>query len=73
MRANSTNAEELFKTDDIVHGFGEVSAVHTPNGVGWLLPGRIITHDRELAERQAKRLDALIQANVKRYNRDLIW
>lgn len=73
MRANSTNAEELFKTDDIVHGFGEVSAVRTDRGIGWLLPGREITFDREKAEATARRLDTLIQANMKRFDRDLIW
>ena len=73
MRANSNNAEELFKTDDIVIGFGEVSAVPTEHGTGWMLPGRVVTHDRELAEHHAKRLDALIQSNMKRYDRDLIW
>lgn len=73
MRANSTNAEELFQTDDIIHGFGEVPAVHTPQGTGWVLPGRVITHNREEAAHCASRLDALIQANMKRYDRDLIW
>ena len=73
MRANSTNQEELFQTDDIVRGFGEVAAVHTERGTGWLLPGRVITFDRRRAETTAMRLDFLIQANMKRFDRDLIW
>lgn len=73
MRANKINAEELFKTNDIIHGFGEVPAVTTDKGVGWILPGRVITHDKKLAEYHAKRMDVMIQANMKRYKRDLIW
>lgn len=72
MRADKTNAAELFKTDDVVIGFGEVQAVRTDKGTGWILPGRVITYLREEAEHHARRLDALIRANLPRYERSLV-
>lgn len=65
--------DALYQTDDIIHGFGEVPAVVTEEGLGWVLPNREITFDRAEAEHCAVRLDALIQANLKRYDRSLIW
>jgi len=65
--------DTLYETDDIIHGFGEVPAVYPEGELGWMLPNREVTRDRQLAEHAAKRLDALIQANMKRYDRSLIW
>ena len=71
--SDSQKYAELYQSDDIIHGFGEVPAVVTPEGQGWMLPGREITFDRDEAEHHARRLDQLIQANMKRYDRSLIW
>lgn len=74
MRAKQIKREELYLTDDVIEGFGEVGAVKSEDGtIGWVLPGRVITNCREEAEHCARRLDRLIQANVKRYNRNLVW
>lgn len=72
MRANQTNVEELFQTDDIITGFGEVIAVKTPEGLRWALPGNHLTDDIEEARHHAQRMDALIRANVPRFNRSLL-
>lgn len=63
----------VYETNDIIHGFGEVPAVHQDGKLGWVLPGRGITYDKDEAEHHAKRLDSLIQANMKRFDRSLIW
>jgi|AntRauTorcE11897_2_1112592.scaffolds.fasta_scaffold69460_2 hypothetical protein len=73
MSSTLINQEELYQTNDVIHGFGEVPGVHTENGIGWVLPGRSVTYCRDTALAYAKRLDRLIQANVPRYNRNLVW
>lgn len=68
------SANEIYQTNNIIIGFGEVFATHTESGqLGWVLPGRVITHCKKEATHHARRLDQLIQANVKRYNRNLVW
>ena len=64
-------ADKYYQTNNIIHGRGEVVAVMSDNGMGWMLPGEGITHDREKAEQYAIRLDHLISTNMPKYNRRL--
>lgn len=73
MAPTPINQEELYPTNDIIQGFGEVPGVYTEKGVGWVLPGRSTTYCRDTALSYAKRLDRLIRANMPRYNRNLVW
>lgn len=68
------SANEVYQTNNIIIGFGEIFAMYTESGqLGWVLPGRVITHSKKEATHYARRLDQLIQANMKRYNRNLVW
>lgn len=73
MCAKRVKSEEIYETDDIIIGFGEVPAIQTPEGLRWILPDRRFTACREEATAVAQRLDKLIRANVPRYERSLIW
>jgi len=70
-KAKRTDFE--YRTDDIIIGYGEVKAVHTEEGLQWALPGDIYTACKEEATRVAEKLDRMVQANVKRFNRKLVW
>lgn len=70
-RAKTSDFE--YKTDDIIIGYGEVKAVHTEEGLKWALPGFIYTACRDEAIRVAEKLDRMVQANVKRFDRELVW
>lgn len=63
----------IYETNDIIHGYGEVPANKDRIGLFWFLPGGEITRDKDVAEHIAKRLDRMIQVNMKRYDRSLIW
>lgn len=63
----------IYETNDIIHGHGEVPAGQDHIGLYWFLPGGEITRERDVAEHHAKRLDRMIQVNMKRYDRSLIW
>jgi len=68
-----SNQEAIANPDDIHHGFGTVKAVHTAEGLHWMLPGNILTKCKLEAQAAAEKLDRMIQANVKRSGRSLIW
>lgn len=67
------NLTGVYDSDDVIHGYGEVKAVETEEGLQWMLPGNILTACREEALRAAQKMDRLIQANVPRYKRALVW
>lgn len=69
----AVQAAPVYDTNDCIEGFGEVPAIITEDGVAWVLPGREITHDRAVAQHCAERLNRLVQANIPRFNRSLIW
>lgn len=65
---------EPYNANDVVVGYGEVQAkVQTDGRLAWVLPGRGLTFCRQEAQHVAKRLNALVQANMKRYDRKLVW
>lgn len=73
MCARRVKNEEVYETDDIIIGFGEVPAIRTAEGLRWILPDRQHTACRRKATAVAERLDRMIRANVPRYQRSLIW
>lgn len=63
-----------YNQDDEIVGYGEVQSQVQPCGrLGWILPGREVTFNRQRARHYAKRLNSMVQANMKRYDRSLIW
>lgn len=68
-----SNQEAIANPDDVRHGYGTVKAAYTEEGIRWALPGNILTACKKEAQLAAERLDRMIQVNVKRYNRSLIW
>lgn len=52
--------------DNIIIGSGELIAVQTVRGKGWITPANDIIYNREDAEKYAKKLDDLIQHNRQR-------
>ena len=58
------NQRELYITDNIIIGMGELPAQKTRHGICWITPGSGRIYDRDEAIEYAKRLDALIQSNV---------
>jgi len=65
---------EPYNVNDVVEGYGEVQAkVQECGRLAWVLPGRGLTFCRKEAEHVAKRLDKMVQANMKRFNRQLVW
>lgn len=68
-----SNQEAIANPDDIRHGFGTVKAVYKEEGLHWVLPGNILTACRQEAQLAAEKLDRMIQSNVKRTGRSLIW
>jgi len=65
---------EPYNTDDVIVNYGEVQAKRQPCGrLGWILPGGEVTFNKNRARHQAKRLNSMIQVNMKRYNRSLVW
>jgi hypothetical protein len=68
-----SNQEAIANPDDIRHGFGTVKAVHTEKGLHWVLPGNALTMCKNEAQAAAEKLDRMIQSNVKRTGRSLIW
>lgn len=73
MCAKRVKNEEVYDSDDVIIGFGEVPAVQTPRGLQWILPNRELTACRDTAIRWARQMDKLIQGNMKRYDRSLIF
>jgi hypothetical protein len=55
---------ELYITDNIIIGMGELPAQRIRNKLCWVTPGGGRIHDRDEAIEYAKRLDAMIQQNV---------
>ncbi len=67
------NKDDVFHSDNIIVGFAEVKS-RTINGVvQWELPGGEFTHSKLQATEYAERLDKMIQTNMKRFNRSLLW
>lgn len=52
--------------DNIIVGSGELIAVLTARGKGWITPTNVVIYNREDAEIYAKKLDDLIQFNRQR-------
>lgn len=52
--------------DNIIVGSGELIAVQTVRGNGWITPANDVIYNREDAEIYAKKLDDLIQFNRQR-------
>lgn len=72
MAAKILSKDEIFDSNRITVGFGEVPGFPTENGTYWALPGNVITYCREEATRFATRLDRMIRANMQRTNRSLV-
>ena len=68
---NPTQLDELYITDNIIIGAGEVVAVRHRKEVYWVLPGGERTYVRNEAIRYAERLDSVIRANLASYKRKL--
>lgn len=73
MCAKRVRAKEVYDSDDVIIGYGEVPAIHTSHGLQWILPNRELTACRDTAVRWAQQIDRLIQSNMKRYDRSLIF
>jgi len=71
MTSNTPLSEELFITDNVIVGMGEVPAMRTDRGLCWVLPGNGVTYNKDEAIEVATRLDRIIRANLKKYKRTL--
>lgn len=58
--------QELYVTDNIIIGMGEVPARRGKEGVVWVLPGRQLTSNRIEAITAALELDRLIKSGLKK-------
>lgn len=72
MKRVKNHGKVIFESEDISHGFGEVRAEYTDEGLQWRLPGGALTSDRQQAEECAMRMDRIIRANVARTGRSLV-
>lgn len=64
---------EPYNTDDVINEYGEVQAKKDTDGtLFWVLPGRGITYCKDEAIRIANRLNQMVKANLKRYDRKLV-
>ena len=60
-----------YKSDNIIVGSAELTAVRTKQGICWMLPGIGIECDRSKAEDFAEKLDKIISKNLIKYSRRL--
>lgn len=68
------NSNQLTKTNDIVVGYGVIPALLTSKKpTTWVLPGFNLTTDSDLAIKSAKRIDELIQSNLKKQNKSSLY
>jgi hypothetical protein len=65
--------EVAFPSDNIIIGFAEIKARSRKGVVQWELPGGGYTQSKVKATDIAKQMDDLIQANMKKFNRSLLW
>ena len=65
------SSEFEYKSDNIIVGSAELTAVRTKQGVCWMLPGVGIECDRNVAEDFATKLDVIITKNLQKYSRRL--
>lgn len=59
-------------TNNVIVGNAEVPAVRTKQGIAWVLPGGKRTKDKAIAYAYAKRMDAIITANLTQYSRKIL-
>lgn len=62
-------SKELYITDNIIIGTGEVPARRAKEGIVWVLPGGRTTTNRDEAIRYAIKLDKIIQSNLTRQSK----
>ena len=60
-----------YQSDNIIVGSAELTAVRTATGICWMLPGRGMECNREVAEDFASKLDKVISKNLTKYSRRL--
>ena len=56
-------------TNNIIVGYGEVVAIRTNKGFKYALPGNRFTTSKTLATTVAGKMDRIIRANMKKFNR----
>jgi len=65
--------DTVFHSDTIIIGHAQLNAVHKRGKVYWALPGGGHTQSKPFAMEYARRLNTMIQTNMKRFNRSLLW
>lgn len=60
-----------YHSDNLIVGSAELPAVHTEQGICWILPGQRIECCAEQARKAAEHMDRLIAGNLKKYRRKL--
>ena len=65
--------EFAFPSDNVIVGFAEIKSRSVKGVIQWELPGGGYTHSKVKATDIAKQMDDLIQANMKKFNRSLLW
>ena len=60
-----------YHSDNLIVGSAELPAVHTEQGICWVLPGQRVECCPEKARKAAECMDRLIAGNLKKYQRKL--
>ena len=58
-------------SDNIIVGNAELPAVKTAKGICWVLPGKQLECDRDVAQAYAEKLNDTISSNMRKYSRRL--
>lgn len=66
--------QDIVLTNSVIVGYGEVVAIRTHKGIKYALPGGRFTSSKILATTVAGKLNRIIKANMKKYNRPkFLW
>ena len=64
-------SEFEYISDNIIVGNAELPAVKTAKGICWVLPGKQLECDRDVAQAYAEKLNDTISSNMRKYSRRL--
>ena len=64
--------EQIFVSQNVIVGLGEVVALEGTHPQAWTLPGGRTTTDYDEALEYAHNLDCAIRANTQKYNRTIL-
>ena len=64
-------SEFEYISDNIIVGNAELPAVRTAQGICWVLPGKQLECNRDIAQAYAEKLNDIISGNMRKYSRRL--